>query len=263
MNFTRWRGLYATLAITVILLGCVSTPPKKSISMTLSPQAINNKSCRAHPDFANYAIKKIAVLDFADSKVKPTTSYVPLKKFGLRNFENHIYLEDSGNHASASAERTLLESYLYKLVERRRLSTLLKEQKLALSGIIDANDVKEVGKISGADALLSGSVQEAYSLFTKNTRTDGSFIGTYISYVTLDIRLLDVKSGDILLACTTHRNSLNYLEKPVLVTNLAFIKDAHLLDIPLHGATPNERVRYVLSKAVEETLAAIIPPAGH
>jgi hypothetical protein len=103
-----------------------------------------------------------------------------------------------------------------------------------------------------------GNVLQAYALFTKNTKGDGSFIGSYIAYVTLETRLVDVETGDLLLACTARRNSLNYLERQIEVTNHALIADVHLLQKPLHGATPQERIRYVLEQAVRESLSGII-----
>ncbi len=69
-----------------------------------------------------------------------------------------------------------------KIIEREKLEELLKEIELSLSGIVDENSVKEIGKQLGAEFLLMGS----YILFEDMMR--------------IDTRLVNVETGEIELA---------------------------------------------------------------
>jgi len=78
----------------------------------------------------------------------------------------------------------------YEVAERTALNDLLKEMKLDFSGVLDANERKEVAKAIGADALIFGSAKTT--------------LGGDIYF--LDLRLVDVQTGEILW-------SSNYLKK--------------------------------------------------
>ncbi len=54
------------------------------------------------------------------------------------------------------AKYLLLEGY--NVIERMDLEKLFAEQKLNLSGFIEENKISEIGKISGVDAVIVGSV---------------------------------------------------------------------------------------------------------
>ena len=76
----------------------------------------------------------------------------------------------------------LSQSKLFRLVERKNLKKLLKEQALSLSGILEPQSAIEVGKLSGADILLVGSITK---------------LGT--NYL-INLRLIETKTGTIMLA---------------------------------------------------------------
>lgn len=46
----------------------------------------------------------------------------------------------------------------FNVIERRELSKILDEQKLALAGITDENKSVKIGKLSGADTLVMGNI---------------------------------------------------------------------------------------------------------
>ena len=48
----------------------------------------------------------------------------------------------------------------YKVVDRSRLKTLLEEQNLRASGLLDQKTVSELGKIIGVDAVITGKYQK-------------------------------------------------------------------------------------------------------
>ena len=82
-------------------------------------------------------------------------------------------------------------------------------------------------------------------------------MAVYLAYVDFHIRLTDVKTGRVLLACDMARNSQHYLPDDVTISNKKLLKDAHHYDTALGGSNPVERIQYVLNKAVAESLAQI------
>jgi len=70
----------------------------------------------------------------------------------------------------------------FKLFERTQLEKILEEQKLGMTGLLDASTAAEIGKGIGVDAIVLGTV----------TRS-GSHIG-------IDARLIDTETAEIITA---------------------------------------------------------------
>ena len=62
----------------------------------------------------------------------------------------------------------------FSMVERHLLDKVLEEQKLGLSGIIDENTAKKVGRLLGADAICTGTV----TYLTRSVRVNARLIST-------------------------------------------------------------------------------------
>jgi len=58
----------------------------------------------------------------------------------------------------------------FKLFERSQLEKILEEQKLAMSGVLDASTAAEIGKGIGVDAIVLGTVTRAGSNIAINAR---------------------------------------------------------------------------------------------
>ncbi|MBN1824138.1 MAG: hypothetical protein JW803_07460 [Endomicrobiales bacterium] len=91
----------------------------------------------------------------------------------------------------------LVATEAFRLIERQRLDDVLGELKLNMSGLVDAENAKSVGKQLGVDAFLFGdltsvkysrSKQTIFIMWTEGQRAD----------VTLDARLVDVETGEII-----------------------------------------------------------------
>ena len=68
------------------------------------------------------------------------------------------------------------------LVERSRLQEILDEMQLALSGVVNDDQVVEIGELAGANAILIGSITAGGDVYR------------------IDARLVDVASAEVLLA---------------------------------------------------------------
>jgi len=90
--------------------------------------------------------------------------------------------DNLGKIVSEMLTTSFVNSESFKIIEREQLQKVIKEFQLSQSGIIDTSYAKQIGKIAGADAIVTGSVTK---------------IGNDLR---LDARIIDVESGIILTA---------------------------------------------------------------
>lgn len=95
-----------------------------------------------------------------------------------------------------------------EVVERTQLEAILREQQLARSGIVDPATAVEMGKILGVDYILGGRITE---FGIRDESQLGGIISQYslgvrikrsTARVRADVRLIDVRTGRILMAET-------------------------------------------------------------
>ncbi|HNR68027.1 MAG TPA: FlgO family outer membrane protein [bacterium] len=91
----------------------------------------------------------------------------------------------------------------FKVVERAQLEKILEEQKLGMSGILDASTAAKVGRGIGVDAVIVGSV----------TRSGNS--------VSIDARLIDTETAAILSAQDAFCNGVDLQSVSRMVYTLA------------------------------------------
>ncbi|MBU3947525.1 MAG: hypothetical protein KJ826_04810 [Proteobacteria bacterium] len=64
----------------------------------------------------------------------------------------------------------IVKSGRFEVIERGLLKKLLDEQKLSMSGIVDANTATKIGKFLGAQTIISGSVMKLQNIIEINAR---------------------------------------------------------------------------------------------
>ena len=139
------------------------------------------------------------------------------KKVAVMPFENV-----SGSNERRVAEImtdqvtvALANSGTYTVLERTQLAQIIKEINFQWSGVVDPNQAIEFGKMSGADYTLVGKVLMA-SVFQNTTQNIynnllrgylggygnpyKNFIPKFKGKVTLDIRLIDNTTGQLVFA---------------------------------------------------------------
>jgi curli biogenesis system outer membrane secretion channel CsgG len=72
-----------------------------------------------------------------------------------------------------------------KMVERSMLDKLIGELKLSQTGLIDPDTAKKLGKVAGADAIISGTIT------------------AFQTYVVINCRLIETQTGKIYAAAQT------------------------------------------------------------
>lgn len=90
----------------------------------------------------------------------------------------------------------------FKVVERNKLQTVLEEQNLAASGRVAPGTGAKIGKLTGADYLIAGTVT-AYEEGSQSTGGGLSFKGISLggnsskAYLAVDLRVINATTGEI------------------------------------------------------------------
>jgi len=110
-------------------------------------------------------------------------------KIAVLDFRTFAKTEDLGKSAAKILRNRLAETGDFTFVDGETLNRVLKRIKISLSGALDQDEAKALGKVLGVKNIVSGSVVEAG--------------GTY----TLNIRFIDAKTGQVVSGKTiTARN---------------------------------------------------------
>jgi TolB-like protein len=77
---------------------------------------------------------------------------------------------DLGKFISEELTTRLFVTKKFQVVERLLLNKILKEHQLTLSGLIDENTARQVGKLLGVDAICSGTIADLVGSIRINAR---------------------------------------------------------------------------------------------
>ena len=201
--------------VFVSLLLTTSCAPKENVVLRLDPQPRDQQLSKAHPNLKSFKLSKIAVLPFAKSDNTETGLFIPPPKFGQPTFPLYAHLPKSDMVATTMAEGLLVETFKYDVVSRRDIKRILDEQDFSISGMVDPNDAIKAGRLAGADAIIIGRVGKAYAFFNNNKIVGGSYVGTYVSSVSVEMRMIHVETGKVLLSAMISRNSMHYLSRAI------------------------------------------------
>ncbi len=137
-----------------------------------------------------------------DETEKVTSKYDgPKRRVGVVEFENKSAYGQGrlGGAASDILVTELVKSGKFIVVERDRMAKILEEQKLQGQGLIDSVTAVKVGQLMGLEAIVVGSVSQ---FGVKNEGSDYLITQSkrQIAEVAVDLRLIDVQSGQVILA---------------------------------------------------------------
>lgn len=97
-------------------------------------------------------------------------------------------VEQAGESISDMFTTELLKTAKYGLIERGQIASVLKEQELGLSGVVDDQMAVELGRILGVQGVVVGSVSEYGLQKVKIARAPS---------VGLSVRMIDTTTGKI------------------------------------------------------------------
>jgi TolB-like protein len=135
----------------------------------------------------------------------------------------------------------------FKLFERSQLESILEEQKLGMSGIVDASTAAQIGKGIGVDAMVLGSV-------TRSGRN-----------LAIDARLIDTETAAIITAQDEMSNRTSIQELKEMIDRLAnkIYNDLPLVDGYVIGVNGDQLTLDLgSSKKVKKGMKCIIYSEG-
>ena len=151
---------------------------------------------------------------------------------GVMEFESSTYDVPDRKAAEISDifARILLKSDRIKIIERKRLYEIISEAKLTMSRLIDDKTAIEAGKIAGCDYVLMGTITD---LVRANSKfgipsfgipvLSGIGVNNERVKATIDVRLVDVKTGNLFLAESAYglakKSRANFIISGVSVEN--------------------------------------------
>lgn len=230
----------------------------QKIKYVLKPADVAGDTCNPHPQFQSFNIKKVAVLDFENSPQDKKEKFYPSQLgSNIQPYDIYVYLgPNEGSIVAGIFEQALVQSYKYTVIERRQIEKIMNELAFSQKGNISGEEASKLGNMLGVDAVIMGKVISAYSNFAVKTKGRG-FLGTYLSVATVELRMVNVATGEIIWSCSLTRDSLNYLENILTVTTKDVLADPRIFNKPLHGQTTEERLIYILKQMAKESVDTI------
>lgn len=126
------------------------------------------------------------------------------KRVAVINFEDRAgYGHNVGQGVSDMLVTALVESDKFTVIEREELDEILKEQGLGQTGLVTPQSAAKVGQLLGVQRIITGSITEFGSKENKVGGGIGGFnlgVSTTTARVTVDIRIVNVNTGEIVMA---------------------------------------------------------------
>lgn len=104
-----------------------------------------------------------------------------------------------GDGASDMMTTALVKTRKFDVIEREKLKSILKEQKLGETGLVDQSRAAQMGKLLGAQFVVVGSITE-YGMSKQSGGVAGISGSKTIYRTSVDIRIIDATTGKIVYA---------------------------------------------------------------
>jgi TolB-like protein len=124
-------------------------------------------------------IKILVFLLLIFSAINPALAQITVAIADFKNSSQSFFLDSWEKSIPEYLKGELSRSEKIVVVERRQLETVLKEQALTMTGLIDSSTAQKVGDLLGAEFVISGTISQA----GKWTR--------------IDINLIRVSTGEV------------------------------------------------------------------
>lgn len=138
--------------------------------------------------------------------VKPDYDFSKVRRVAVLPFKDSAYFTNSGSLVSQIFVKYLLKAG-YNIIEREELDALLKEHNMTAQGIVaNPEQAKEFGKISGIDAIVTGSIP---LVVPEQTLYDYNYPRYIAAQVGVTCRMISVDSGEVLWAASDTYDAMN------------------------------------------------------
>ena len=135
--------------------------------------------------------------------IREDYDFSSVKRVAVLDFVNYLEFENSGSAVADEFVRQLIIKG-FDVIERNRLSDILREKQLAESNIVEPSRAKEIGKILGVDAIVTGTVTKYLPdhkdmvYFKDETGEEKWDIVLFDAEVSVSARMIDVDTGLII-----------------------------------------------------------------
>ncbi|MHC4943692.1 MAG: CsgG/HfaB family protein [Planctomycetota bacterium] len=164
-------GILLFVLLAMLATGCISTGPTSKV--------------RFGPNHGEFKGKRISLVKVSAPKSVEHDAFMYVVAGRNYDLEGAIF--------DILLQTELLDTGRYKIIERQNLDTILKQQKLEASDIIDTDTACEIGKIAGLDGVVLIQEIEVFNWVL--------LYANKISAVTA--KLVDVQSGEIIWSATS------------------------------------------------------------
>ena len=177
----------------------VSEPQPARIAQAPSPTAAPTPATpSADPSAGQKTAQAPAAATTPSTPAQPARARIALLPFQL-GFTNPQWTQnwDVSLGVTELVEQALFESKRYRLVERRQIEQVLKEQGFGSSGSVNAGTAAKLGRILGVQRLVTGSINQFDLKAAGGLALPFVAVGLYQAQVTLTSRVINTSTGEI------------------------------------------------------------------
>ena len=147
--------------------------------------------------------KRVAIVDFEDGSGET----IKTDKKGDVNVKTQTNVNSNyGRVLTTMLTTELVKSNAFSVVERQSLDAIMAEQNLGKTGAVTPQSAAKLNQLLGVQLLITGSITE----YGAKTNTEGTSVGRVFgsskskttARVSVDIRILNASTGEILIAET-------------------------------------------------------------
>ncbi|KMP10290.1 hypothetical protein UZ36_08065 [Candidatus Nitromaritima sp. SCGC AAA799-C22] len=143
--------LFLTIVLTIFFLN-LSYPPVFAAADL--EEGIVELAQKISKNMTDKQRRKIAIIEFSDLDGNVTS----FGQYLAEKLITQLFIDNPGG---------------FEVVERRQLMKVLSEQKLTMTGLLDAQAMEKVGQILGIDAIVTGSITDLGNQVDVNARLIG------------------------------------------------------------------------------------------
>lgn len=155
-----------------------------------------------------YVILLTLVLAGVAQAEKPSMAVLDFKN----NTGAYWWNPSVGSELSGMLTNELASGKKFKMIERRKLASILGEQNLAQAGRVSGSKAAKIGRMTGAEYLVTATVS-AFESSVNSTGGGVSFKGVSLggkkekAYIAVDLRVVDAETGEIVDTRTVEARS--------------------------------------------------------
>ena len=159
--------------VSLLLLLFLAFGFKAALAASNLEEGVNELASQISKNMSAFQKKKIAIVEFVDLKGDVTA----FGQFLAEELITKTFTVGAGR---------------FEVVERSLLNKVVSEQKLSLTGVIDPDSARQVGKILGVDAIVTGSVTDLGNSVKVNARMIDTETAKVFAAASTDIPKVDM-----------------------------------------------------------------------